>query len=131
MLSEQTCFKNTDSGIILTLFAEQHVPQHISAIVDDSYQTQHTHPAITRCKLYVNAIVGDSSDSLQIIDSQDHPTWFDFTVPYSLVMLLGLATLKAGRHVTQIHIWESGSPAGVLWGEIMLVVKEIPVVPIP
>lgn len=123
MLIEEHIYLGTDNTIALALRSEKDSITHVSDTTDDIVQETHSHPAIMQVKLYVNPIVGDSQDSAQILDSSANPSWFDFaSTPNLLVMKLGAATLKPGRHVTQIKIFESTSPLGVIWGELMLVV---------
>jgi hypothetical protein len=124
MLIEEHVYLGTDGIIALSLRLDQALPVHTSNSTDDSLQNTHSHPLTIRCKLFVNAIVGDSQDTTTIIDSNTNSSWFDFTTdPTILAMKLGAATLKPGRHITQIQIYEAASPLGIQWGEIMLVVK--------
>lgn len=123
MLLEEHVYLNTDNVIALILRDETDDVSHLEDTTDDIVITTHSHPSITQCKLYVNPVVGDGQDSVVIIDSAINPSWFDFTDPEIMKMKLGAATLKPGRHVTQIKIYESTTPLGVMWGEIMLLIR--------
>jgi len=124
MLIEEHVYLTTDNVIALALRPQSDDITHVNATTDDVVQATHSHPAITQVKLYVNAIVGDSQDSAVIIDSATNSSWFDFTDPEIMKMKLGGATLKPGRHITQIKVFEAATPLGVIWGEIMLVVHQ-------
>jgi hypothetical protein len=120
MLIEETVYLGADNVIALELRTDYEAITHVNATTNDIVQDTHAHPTITRCKLVVNAIVGDKLDADVVIDSQTSGTWFDFSNPLLLMMKLSAATLKPGRHVTKIVIFEAGNTNGVIWGSMML-----------
>jgi hypothetical protein len=123
MLIEERVYLGTDNLIGLALRSNAQDITHNAANRDDTVIDVHSHPTITRCVIVVSPIVGDPTDSQAIIDSTAHVSWFDFSDPEILKIKLGAATIKPGRHVAKINIYEAANPLGVQWAEIMLVVK--------
>ncbi|MEF3074124.1 hypothetical protein V2P20_03710 [Methylobacter sp. Wu1] len=69
---------------------------------------------ITRLQLAMGATV---------LDSDTAPALFDLTRADRLVMELGGAGLAAGRHAAALIIYDAGDPNGLVWGDLVLVVK--------
>lgn len=73
-----------------------------------------THTSITRVQLVVGATT---------LDSQTAPTLFDFDQADRLILKLGTAGLTAGRHTARLVIYDAGHANGLVWGELVLIVK--------
>ena len=98
MSIEATIYRGYDNAIELSLT--------LSGIAID-------HSAITRVVLTIGAVSLDSQTT----------TYFDFTHPDRLVMLLGMAGLAAGRHAATLIIYDSAHPNGLVWSDFVLIVK--------
>jgi hypothetical protein len=120
VLDQETVYLNTDNVIALALRREVKDIAHVTDTEQDVITDTHTHPAITRAKVLVMPIIDDPTDVNVTIDSQVNPTWFDFSDPEILKMRLGAATLKQGRHIASLIIYETGSVNGTHWGALML-----------
>lgn len=55
------------------------------------------------------------------IDSNDHPSWFDFTNQNRMIVRLGSAGLQESSRNANLTIWFAGSINGFRWDDTILV----------
>ena len=123
MLYTEPVYLGTDNVIAISLSRETKDITHIDDSSADTVVNKHTHPTVTRCKLRVKKIIDDPADTDLTIDSNTNPSWFDLASdPEIMKMKLGAASIKPGRHVAEMTVYEASTPLGVLWGSLVLVV---------
>lgn len=71
------------------------------------------HTGVTRCQVKVNTTM---------IDSDNEPTFFDFTHADRIILELGGAGLAAGSYTAKLYIFDLNSVMGLYWGEFPLTV---------
>lgn len=72
------------------------------------------HTTLTRCQILVGTL---------LIDSAVFPSYFDFTNDNKLILKLGESQLTAGRYVSTLIIFNNENPLGIVWGNLIIVVK--------
>lgn len=56
------------------------------------------------------------------LDSDLSPEYFNFTQADRLILVLGEANLKRGRHLTELVVYIPSAPDGLSWGQFFLTV---------
>lgn len=122
MLIEQHVYNGLDNTIVLNLTEASVTLLHTSATVPDVEQTSHDHPEFTYAKLTVDKIIDDPADTEKTFDTTVNGSYFDISTPGVVILQLGAAGLKPGRHQAELITKQSGMANGIMWPALMLVV---------